>query len=241
MYYNLQRVTSGFTDKAKEISQQTWLSSTMDSPKNEAKKLLSKLENTIKTMPSSEIDKLYKKFTDIIPDDAQYYLDEYDEQFISVLVEILGWGWLKSYYNDYNPKFIGTPDLIVTDSSENPIAAMECKRIRESDEDRDYFKKHQGEVKDVNTSIVSPDYGENPFLRKLTDTLCKAEKQLGKVKAANNIIFMSYSWDVSAILQEAGVIALIKNCAPDLLKRGVYLIAFSAYQSDKPFINTFPK
>jgi len=238
MYDYLKQVSSGFGDKSKIFCKQTWLFKALNIHNSMNKKLLEKLENIISIMPRSEKDKLYKKFLDIIPDGVQSYIREYDDQFMSVLVEIFGWGKLKEYYQSYNPEFTETPDLVVADNTDKPIAAMECKRIRTSDEDREYFERYQVEARDVKTSIVSADSAENPFLRKLMGTLNTAEKQLNKVKAPNSFIFIHFSWDVSAWLQKEEVIDRIKECATALKIRGVDLIAFENYQPDNPIINT---
>ena len=238
MYDYLRQVTSGFTDKAKVFSAQTWLFKAINIHNSMVEELLVKLEKIINIMPSSEKDKLYKKFSDIILDDTQSYMREYDDKFFSVLVEILGWGKLKKYYHRYNPKFTETPDLVIEDDSGKSIAAMECKSIRESDEEKDYFEKRQVEARPVKTSIVSPASRENPFLRKLRDTLCKAEEQLNRVEASHKFIFIHFSWDVSAMLQEEEVKDIIKECANVLKNRGVDFIAFENYRPDEPFINT---
>ena len=62
------------------------------------------------------------------------------------------------------------PDIVIWDNAGNPIAAMACKKIRTSDEDRKYFKYHQGEARDVVHKTTSPEPDDNPFLKKLGDT-----------------------------------------------------------------------
>lgn len=237
-YDNLQLVTSGFEEKARRIgSGQAWIFKAKSSQRNEYRSLLTKLDRIVGGMPDIERDKLTKRFSDIIPVSAQQFKEEYDNQFLDALVEVLGWGWLHDKYPSCKVQFSEPPDLVVQDDAGKAIAAMACKKIRISDEDRTYFEKHQAKTKPVKDSITSPDCTENPFLGKVMDTLRKAEEQLGEVETSDKFIFIDFSWDMSALIQKPQVEDLTKRLAAGLQGRSIKLIAFEYYQVDKPFID----
>lgn len=234
-YDNLQQVTSVFEGKARPIGgDRAWIFRAKTSQRNEYESLLTKLDRIVGGMPDIERDKLTTRFSDIIPVNAQQFREEYDNQFLDALVEVLGWGWLHGKYPSCKVQFSEPPDLIVQDDAGNAIAGMACKKIRISDEDRTYFEKHQGKTRPVKDSITSPDCTENPFLGKVMDTLGKAEEQLGKVETSDKFIFIDFSWDMSALIQKPQVEDLTKRLAAGLQERSIKLIAFKNYQVDKP-------
>ncbi|MBI2303184.1 MAG: hypothetical protein HYU86_00355 [Chloroflexi bacterium] len=236
-YDNLQQVMGTFEQKAGEISsRQAWIFKARQ--QNAVIQLLVKLDRIVSDMPYTEKEKLAKRFSNIIPKSATQFRREYDDQFLEALVEVLGWGWLRDKYPSQEVRFSEPPDLIVQDDTGQVVAAMACKKIRTSDEDRDYFKSHQGEVRTVNMRLISSNIGENPLLRKVKNTLHKGEEQLSKVEASSKFIFIDFSWDVSAWIQneqDEQVKGLIKGLAAELQKRGILLVAFEQFQSCKSF------
>ena len=245
MYSNLDEITKGFEARAKQAGDQnTWVG-ILKAKQNEKEdiKLLSKLNQIVGGMPDAEKTKLCKRFSDIIPHSAQKYDREYNDQFLEALVEILGWGWLKEKYLQHTPCFtMGTPDLLVKDNSDQVVAAMECKKIRTSDEDRDYYKNHQGEVKRVKDSLLSDDRNQNPLFRKLKDTLNTAERQVNQSNATDKFIFLDLSFDTPLMFADLKkpVICLLLKFASELCERGITLVSFEQYQMDKLITGSGP-
>ena len=190
-------------------------------------------------MPNAEKKKFNKRFSDIIPDSAQQYVREYDDQFLEAAVEILGWGWLKDRYPSNAPQFtLGTPDLLVKNNSGQVIAAMECKHKRHSEFEANWLQHPQNKIitGTVDDRLISSDYNANPFLRNLVDTLCKAEKQLNETKDSHKFIFLNLSFDtqVSALdEQKRGVVCLISRLEAELCQRGIALVSFEQFQVDR--------
>jgi hypothetical protein len=230
MYVNFNQVTGSFEEKTKGIgSSDAWIFKAKKDQNNETKQLLKKLDNIVGKMPDSESAKLKTRFTEIIPDNALKYIREFDDQFLEVLVEVLGWGWLKERYPRYTPQFTTTPDLLMKDKADQIIAAMECKKIRTSNEDRYYYENRQGTIKQVNDDLTC-------FLKKLRDTLCRAEKQVNKSNARQKFIFLDLSFDteVWATDEQKGiVVCLIQKLAAELCQRGVALVSFEQFRVDK--------
>jgi len=232
----LNQVTSSFEEKAKKLAcgNSAWIfrgKSIGDQP------LLTKLDTVVANMPNTEKTKLRERFSDIIPGTAKKYVREYDDQFLEALVETLGWSWLKERYSRHTPCFtMGTPDLLVKDGSGHVIAAMECKKIRSSDEDRNYYKNKQGTAQTVKNSLTSSDYDENPFLRKLVYTLSKAKTQVNHSDAPDKFIFLDLTFDTPLmfpVLKEP-IICIILRIASELCKDGIRLVSFEQFQVEKP-------
>lgn len=234
MWDNLNQVNKRFEEKAKQIGGcNAWI---FKAKKDQDSKILAKLDVTVGNMQHSERAKFKKRFTCIIPDNATSYIREYDDQFLEALVEILGWGWLKDRYPPYTPQFtLGTPDLLVKDNSGQMVAAMECKKIRSSDEDRDYYKSHQGEARPVRNSLTSDDYAKNPFLRKLVDTLCKAKEQVSQSGAPDKFIFLDLTFDTLLMFPvlKGPMICAILRIASELCKNGIYLVSLEQFQVEE--------
>ncbi|MBI2851749.1 MAG: hypothetical protein HYX84_01420 [Chloroflexi bacterium] len=236
-YWNLNQITCGFEKKAEKLAGSSSAlilkGKTVDN-----QPLLTKLDTIVANIPNTERTKLKKRFSDIIPDRAVEYVREFDDQFLEACVEALGWGWLKerypSHYLNFNhPK---SPDLLVKDKADQVIAAMECKKIRTSDEDRDYYKHKQGQVLEVKYGLTSSNYDENPFLRKLVDTLSRAEEQISHCGARNKFIFLDLTFDTPlefAVLKEPTICEVLR-IASELCKNGIRLVSFEQYQVEKP-------
>lgn len=237
MYDNLTKVTGVFEEKAKRIGgDKAWIFGAKSSQCSEVKSLLARLDSIVGGMPDEEKGKLTKRFTDIVPNGAGDYAREYDDQFLEVLVEILGWGWLKDRYLRHTPWFtMGTPDLLLKNNLGQVIASMECKKIRTSEEDRKYYESQQDKPRQVRNNLTSYDYNKNPFLRKLSDTLCKAEKQINQSGATDRFIFLDLSFDTQFIFpdEKRRIICLIRKLGFELCKKGIMLVSFEQYQVDK--------
>lgn len=228
-------MTKSFEEKAKELTSGDSalifkLKGVQGVP--EVTRLMTKLDTIAAEMPDIEKGKFIARFSGIIPNSAKNYIQEYDDQFSAVLVEFLGWGCLKERYPSHNPRFNhpNSPDLVVYDNDNEIIACMECKYIRTSDEDRNYFQK-QPQARKVNLkTLYSLNASDNPFLRKLRDTLCNAKKQVNQIRAKEKFIFLNLSLDV--VYMPFGVKDLISYLVSDLKNKGINLYAFEQFQLD---------
>lgn len=235
-YSELQQITIGFEQKARQIGGgQAWIFRAKRSRREPDKSLLTKLNSIATDMPTSEEHKLTDRFKAIIPDNAQAFKEEYDNQFLDALVEVLGCGWLDDHYPSHEVQFSEPPDIIVRDDANNAIGAMACKKIRTSDEDREYFKYHQGELREVDDKITLPEQEDDPFLKKVKGTLWKAEEQLSRVTASSDkFIFINFTWDIPALILKPQVVQLISRLAVELKNQDITLIAIENYQWNDP-------
>lgn len=241
MYDNFNQITRGFEEKVRKLTfGDGALIFKLKSLQGilQVNTLMAKLDGTSAKMPDAEKTKFITRFSDIIPNGATNHIQEYDDQFNAALVEFLGWGWLKEMYPSHNPQFNHpkSPDLLVYNNDNDTVAGMECKHIRTSDEDRDYFKR-QPRARTANlTTLYSLNASENPFLRKLKDTLCQAEKQVNQSRAKEKFIFLDLSLDV--VYMPFGINTLIAHLVSDLNNKGINLYAFKQFQVDKPITGT---
>ncbi len=238
MYDNFNQITRGFEEKVKKLtSGDGALIFKLKSLQGilQVTTLMTKLDGTAAKMPDAEKIKFIARFSEIIPNDATNRIQEYDDQFNEALVEFLGWGWLKERYPAREPTFNhpNSPDLLVYNNDNDTVAGMECKHIRTSDEERKYFIRQQWKAGVANlTTLYSLNTSENPFLRKLKDTLCKAEKQVNQSRAVEKNIFLDLSLDKEYM--PFGINTLIAHLVSDLNKKGINLYAFEQFQVDKP-------
>jgi hypothetical protein len=235
MYVNLESVTNGFEEKAKKLERgsNVWIFRANQDKGDRL--LLEQLDKIVSEMTDSERGKLKTKFTKIVFNNAQKYRSEFNDQFVEVLVGLLGWGWLKKNYRGYAPSFANTPDLLVKDNSGRVRACMECKRIRTSDQDRAYFANQQGTTKRVNDDLAF-------FSNKIKYTLDKAEEQVNKIAACHKLIFLSLSLDIDVGLideQRRRVVCLLSKFATDLGQRDVVLVSFEHFEVEKPITGVF--
>jgi len=247
MYDNLNQVTSTFEERAKQlVGCGYWLCKAKNSIgtswEQYDKPLLTHLDTIISIMPSDERNNRTKRCSDIIPANSTEWNEEYDKQFLEFVVELLGYGWLHGEFPSHRVQFEEPPDIVVRDDKSVLIAAMACKRIRTSDANDQFFEQQSktGQVvgRDVDTRVLSPSPDENPFLKKLQDTLSQAKKQLDQVVSPTKFIFLSISWDISAAISryETTVIDLIGKEAFNLRNSQIIMIAFKELQADQPFI-----
>ena len=177
-------------------------------------------------MPPDESEKLAVKFEGIIPATAKEWGGHYDDRFRDVLPEILGWGCLSYKFTDCNVRFSGTPDLLVINESGTFVAGMECKKIWESEEEREWWRTHNQKSGKIGMGTISDDPDKNPLLRKLRDTLEKAEDQVNKSGVGTDkFIILVVSLDIEAQLIGEPIIALFQKEADSLKSRGITLIA----------------
>jgi hypothetical protein len=236
MYDNLCIVTREFKRKAKELAHdQAWILRAENSQHEEWQKLLERLDAIVAQMPDTERRKFAQRLGKIIPNNATQFNDEYDEQFLDALVELLGYGFLKFKYPSGKVCY-EEPDWIVLDDKENLVAAMACKAIRTSKEHDDYVKHHQGEPWSVDHRLASTNRRENPLLRKIESKLSEGEQQLAKRNAPNKFIYIDFAWDPSAQSQKSEVNNLVKKLGEELSTRSINLIAIENFQFNKPFI-----
>jgi len=251
MYDNLNQATSIFEQRAKQLGcHDYWLYKAKKSQgicwEEFDSRLLAHLDTIINTMSSGERNKLAKRFADIIPSNAQKFEKEYDEQFLDALVEVVGYGWLQDKFSSHRVQF-AEPDLVVKYDKGGLVAAMACKRIRTSVANDQFFEyqreSHRVEARPVDTKVLHVSPEENPFLRKLQDTLSKATNQLSKKNAPTKFIFVNFSWDVSAAIHshKQDIIRLIKKEASDLRKSGITMIAFEDLQANQPFVEGYSR
>jgi hypothetical protein len=242
MYDSFNQITEGFEEKVKKLtSGDSALIFKLKSVQgiSQVTTLMTELDTIAAEMPGVEKTKFIKRFSDIIPNGAKNHIQEYGDQFNEALVEFLGWGWLKEKYPTHEPKFNhpNSPDLLVYNNDNDPVAAMECKHIRTSDEERRFFERqsHRGGVVNL-TTLYSLDTSDNPFLWKLKDTLCSAEKQVNQIRAKEKWIFLDLSPDV--VYMPFGIDTLIAHLISDLNNKGINLYAFKQFQVDEPITGT---
>jgi len=237
MYDSFNHITGDFEEKVRKLtSGNSALIFTLKKVQGEPQvtTLMTKLDTIAAEMPGVEKTKFITRFSGIIPRSAQDYVQEYEDQFSAILVEFLGWGWLKKRYTSLNPCFNhpNSPDLLVHNNDSEIVACMECKYVRTSDENRCYFLG-QPRARNVNLlTLYSLNTSNNPFLRKLKDTLCNAEKQLKQIRAREKLIFLALSLDMEYM--PFGPDSLIKCLESDLSNKGIKLYAFEQFQVDSP-------
>ncbi|MGD0854539.1 MAG: hypothetical protein ABSA18_01885 [Dehalococcoidia bacterium] len=242
MYDHFYQVTSGFEEKAKKLAcgSNAWIFKARKDRHNKTKQLLEKLDNIVGEMPDSERAILKTKFTKIVSDKNQKYIRKFDDQFLEVLVELLGWGWLKDRYPIYTPYFASAPDpdLLVKDGSDQVIAAMECKKKEHSKEEACWLQHHLGEVitGTVEARLTSPDSNQNLLLRSLRCTLSEAVDQVNRIEAPEKFVFLDLSLDVPFMSPELKrqLVCLILGLALELCQKGILLVSFEQYQVDRP-------
>lgn len=233
---NLHSATAGFEDRAKALNDDKYWLALAEAKKNQWRQaFLTRLDNTIGKMPLDENREVNQKFNRIIPARAKCWKEQYDEGFLDILIEILGWGWLSERYSSSVINFRNTPDLEVLDDQGSIVAAMECKNFLESKRERDYHKSIRGnlkniEAREVDQRLISNDPAENPFLWKLMCVLCKAEEQLNMSGLQDNkFVFINFDFDDSSLVQIDGTKVLLGRLANVLKGRGVEFVAFQGY------------
>lgn len=190
---------------------------------------LLRAERIIGAMPEEEKIKLAEKFQNIVKK-ASSWKKTFDRQFLDILVEIYGFGYLLELGKI--PRFSVTPDII----ADNGNIGMECKNIWMSDIEQEYLnstiKSSQYiEARDVEEVLIFPNIS-NPFYNKVKDTLDIAEAQIKNCK--HKIIYVNISLDSSALLQREDIIKNILNRETEDRKiRGIEVIWTDHYKEKK--------
>ena len=223
-YENLDKVTTEYQKKSQSLGgTDAWIFKTKRIPDNE---YITRLDWIISTMPPEEASKLSAKFGGIIPGSAKEWRDHYDDRFRDGLPEILGWGCLSYTFPDCKVKFSGTPDLLAINEFGKTVAGMECKKIWESEEEREWWREHNQKSGTIITDPLSDDPDKNPLLRKLRDTLTKSEAQVNKIGVeSHKFLFLAVSLDLEVWLLGEPVRSLFKKEEESLKKRGITFIA----------------
>ena len=187
-YDNLENVSAEYQERAQSLGgTNAWIFKTKRIPDNE---YMARIDSIIGKMPIEEKNKLAVKFGNIIPKGAKEWGEYYDDRIRDVLPEILGWGCLSYKFSDYKVEFSETPDLLAIDEFGEPVAGMECKKIWESEEEREWWRKHDQKSGTITTGSEPNDSQDIPLLKKLRDTLQKAEVQVNQsVAEAYKFIF----------------------------------------------------
>ena len=239
MYDNLSQVTRGFENRANQLvnGQTAWILVAKNSQHAAHQQLLSGLDRIIHAMPVKEIEKFKIRLEHIIPPSAPKFIEAYDRRFTDAIVEILGYGLLAKKYPSLTVEFC-EPDLVVTDDKGSPVAAMACKKINESDVNKDYWERHQGEVRQLDNRLTCTDPSINPFLRKVKGTIANAKKQLSQREVSDKFILIDFTLDLHALVQKPEVRQLVQDEGDNLRKEGIRLIACENFKIDNPFVYT---
>ena len=120
----------------------------------EIRDLFQRLEDLLEMLSEHQFKMVEERFNQIIPASPKQWHEEYDEQFREVLVELLGWKWLQERHRDESVEFypkstkpgVRTPDLGVWDG-DNLLAAMECKKVNVSEEEKAWLQSEPGKLK----------------------------------------------------------------------------------------------
>ena len=201
MFPNLEYIISVFCEKANKITHEYWY-------KQIRKDWICKpAEEIIKQMPKKEQEKLKTKFGNIIPENQAEWKEEYDDQFLELMVEIFGFGYLVE--KGFKPIFNNTPDLISTE------ACMECKSIRYSLDEQKYLKlvyaePHEPVAKALRTDLHL--FNEsNPLYSKLLDTISRAKKQCEAQGRNKQYIYINMNFDTDAFVNKTKVVENLLN------------------------------
>ncbi len=201
---------------------------------------MKRLETVVLRMPEQDKDKLKTKFSNMIPISATAWSQEYDDRFLDVCVEILGFEYLINLR--YQPSFCETPDILAyTDSRE--IVAMECKNFWMSRDEREYLESTIGSPENIRVREVdqglSRSHLENPFYRKLIAVIEKAKSQLNAAdeNIQKRIMFINFSLDVSAILTKEKIKdSILKPQARNLENDGITPLWFENYDPNNTLV-----
>ncbi|MEW6142426.1 MAG: hypothetical protein AB1597_04620 [Chloroflexota bacterium] len=242
-YFNLDQITSGFETRAKQIGGvNAWIFKAKTSISHPViSSIMTRLDNIVTDMPVADREWLIRRFTMIIPENADSFKNEYNDKFLDALVEILGWGWLSEKHKQAVISFNQTtdqptPDLIARGHAGNLIAAMECKSIHTSNDFRKYIRRCcvKTEAREVNTRFLDDDPAKNPLLSKVLKTLEEAEKQLSGTPAPLKYVLMDFSFDISSALRRPRQLSLIDIAKKKAEERGIILIPLINFEVCNP-------
>ncbi|MDE3097283.1 MAG: hypothetical protein KGK07_14945 [Chloroflexota bacterium] len=189
--------------------------------------------------------RLAEKFERSVPAKAALFNPVYDDRLQDVLAELSGYIDLRSIAQ-HEPQFIAesnlanqkSPDLLV--SSARPMV-MECKNIRNSTAQTEYFANHQGQVRAVNTALLSPTRDCNPLLDKLLKTADDANSQFLDYprEAYDRIVYLNYVLDLEVLILRAAnpnlLDGLLAEVAAVLEAKGTALVVCDRYGVESPY------
>ena len=92
---------------------------------------------------------LSRRFLRTLPVEACEWRVDYDDAFLEVVSELLGYGWLKRDKQCGQVGFLQEGKSRQPDLAGDESTVVECKHFRTSDRDREYFAHHQGEARFV--------------------------------------------------------------------------------------------
>lgn len=249
-YPKLETAAKTFISRAKGITEgKSWIVKAWNSDHPSITSLLGRTDRTISKMTERDALLINGKFNDIIPNKAEKFLPEYDEQFRNALVEILGWGWLTNKHPSLNVEFcslpdeqgIRSPDLCAWDEGRVLSASLECKHLGVSIEEKNWIQS--GEIKSgpITYTATLEDPKQNPFLNKLQSTIATAKTQIETTGLTENkYIFVNISldtpnWGITSIME--GIRELIGMEATRLAASGIELVAFEHYDPDNSLLS----
>ncbi len=233
-----EAIADDYLKKASILTnQESWLERLKKARPNihePAVEFLSKIEKIVKIMPEEDENILRKKFKDIT-NSATEWKPGYHDRFFELLIEILGYGFLKEKH--YQPSIITTPDLEATKNNETVI--MECKSIGRSEEEREYLSFVRESPSNMRARDV--EYGStleadnNPYQKKIKSTIKTAKDQLGAYpkEVSKRFMFIHFSIDSALVPIERDAVKLIKLAAKDLKKSGIIPIWFRNYDTSQ--------
>lgn len=248
-YPNLNKVVVKFIARALDAGQpKPWILNAISrAPERpQLHDLLKRLDSLIAVLSPQERDDVKARIHEIGPKNPKQWREEYDEQFREVLIELLGWKWLRErhpgkkvrLYPRSSKKAERTPDLGIWDG-ENLIGAMECKKVNFSEEEKAWLRSEPGTMKSGTLSVENNLRPSSSFAKKLVGTIQGAKGQLDSMLLRDNkFIFVSISLDTpfwSGPLTPS-VQQFLRELACSLSAEGVRLIIFEGYQSDQSFI-----
>lgn len=174
---------------------------------------------------------LSDRFVRTLPKNARQWLEEYADQFLDVVSELLAYGWLRREKNCAVVRFIKEgsspePDLLADDA-----VVVECKHFRTSQQDRDYFAHHRGEVRIPDAE--SPDR----FLAKVLSTF--DDGVLPKLASYppdrfSRYMFADFEWDVTYWGPSQFKDGLVDSVRQHLVDRRVEFVAIEWHSLRQP-------
>lgn len=125
------------------------------------------------------------------------------------------------------------------DGSTSIAAAMECKHLGVSEEEKTWIKSREVRSGPVANTPTIDDPNANPFLRKLNSTVNRAKEQVNSTGLTDNkFIFMKISsdtpfWGMPDV--KAGMTELVQRIEGKLREEGIELVAFEGYRPEQRF------
>ena len=179
---------------------------------------------------------LSKRFLRTLPKKVQGWLEEYADQFLEVCSELLAYGWLRYEKNCAVVRFVKEGPSPQPDLLGDEALVVECKHFRTSQEDREYFAHHQGEVRPVTGE--SPDRLFGKVLTTINNSVLPKLASYPPDRFDRHM-FADFSFDVELWGPIEGVSPgtisdLIEGVRTHLAGRAVNLIAVRSHSLRQP-------